>query len=446
MQEKQRHKFFYGWVIVAASWILNMFNQAGFTWGFTQFVGPLQKQFGWSSTSITLAWTCSLGWALLIGPWTGRFFDRRGPRALVLWGGLMAGVGWMVIPFVRSYWLFFIFFVFFVGTGLNATLGTAGASTIAMWFKKRRSLAMGIYHASSGGAGLLLIPLVGFLVDKYGWRTGALTLGVLITVLCVVLAPLFVQNPEQRGLQPDGDGVAPAPAQEKKRRPSILARLPLPKRHPPTEVDFTFREALRTWAFWVFAIAIWLRYLGMGMSQVHFIPLMLNKGYSLALATTILSLSLTINIPTRLLFGWLGDLYEHKWLLNICALSGGIAMLALDLANPSLPGFIWVYPLLWGNSLAMLPLQGAWLADTYGRKEYGTISATSNSITLSGRIVGALMAAAAFDLLGDYQMVFLIGSLGFFVGAAMLAFLPVARLPSRASAGGIAPAPRPPTA
>src|SRR5690349_16758986 len=119
---------FYGWIIVAAGWVLNMFNQGGFTWGFTQFVGPLQDQFGWSSTSITAAWACSLGWALMIGPWTGTFFDRYGPRALVLSGALMAGIGWILIPFVTNYWLFFILFVFLVGTGLNATIGTAANS------------------------------------------------------------------------------------------------------------------------------------------------------------------------------------------------------------------------------------------------------------------------------------------------------------------------------
>ncbi len=423
---------FYGWVIVMGAWVLNMFNQAGFTWGFTQFVGPLQKQHGWSSTSITLVWACSLGWALLIGPWTGRFFDRFGPKALVLSGGIMAGAGWIIIPFVKNYWLFFFVFVFFVGTGLNATIGAAGTSTIAMWFKKHRSLAMGIYHTSSGGAGLLLIPLVGILVDKYGWRVGAITLGALIAVLCAALTPFFTQHPEQRGLRPDGETPTSTPARADKRPHRFLERLPLPRRLPPTVVDFTLSEALRTPAFWVFAIAIWLRYLGMGMSQVHLIPMMTSQGYSLALSTAVLSLSLTVNIPTRLLFGWLGDLYEHKWLLNICAVSGGVAMLALVVAKPSVPAVIWIFPILWGNSLAMLPLQGAWLADTYGRKHYGSISSTSNSITQSARIAGALLAATAFDLLGNYQMILLVGSVGFFVGAVMLTFLRAVSPPPRA--------------
>jgi hypothetical protein len=68
----------------------------------------------------------------------------------------------------------------------------------------------------------------------------------------------------------------------------------------------------------------------------------------------------------------------------------------------------------------MLPLQAAWVADTFGRANYGAINAMSNSLALSGRIVGALGAALAFDLFGSYTLVMLIGAAGFGVGALLL--------------------------
>ncbi len=89
---------------------------------------------------------------------------------------------------------------------------------------------------------------------------------------------------------------------------------------------------------------------------------------------------------------------------------------------------MWVYAVLWGIGLAMLPLQAAWLADTFGRNHYGSISSLSNSLTLSGRLVGALGAALAYDLLGNYDAVLLVGAVGFAVGAVLLALLPTPKL------------------
>jgi len=87
---------------------------------------------------------------------------------------------------------------------------------------------------------------------------------------------------------------------------------------------------------------------------------------------------------------------------------------------------------LWGIGLAMLPLQAAWMADTFGRKHYGSINSDSNSFALSGRVVGALGAAVAFDFLGSYTALMLLGAAGFVVGAVLLLLLPA---PARGGAG-----------
>ncbi len=174
----------------------------------------------------------------------------------------------------------------------------------------------------------------------------------------------------------------------------------------------------------MFASAIFLRYMGMGMVQVHQMPHMLAQGMPVGMATAVLSLALVVNIPSRLLIGWMGDVYSKKWLLNMLAVAGGLALLALGFVGPSLAGLVWVYAVLWGIGLAMLPLQAAWLADTFGRNHYGSISSLSNSLTLSERLVGALGAALAYDLLGNYEGVLLVGAIGFAVGAVLLALLP----------------------
>ena len=362
-QRPQKQRFFYGWVIVVGAWIMYMLNQAAFTWGFTVFVNPLAEEFGWSRTSITIAWALSLSWGLLLSPWFGRVFDRYGPRSLMAIGGLLGGLGWLLIPTAGSYWAFLAYFVLLVGTGINGAIGpSVGSAAIAQWFKLRRSLALGLYFTGSGGAGLLLIPAMSALTLAYGWRVSAASLGITTLVLTLVVAPFMRHKPERHGLKPDG-GRAASAVPPNRQLGDFINRLPLPKHRPSLlEREFTLAEALRNLPFWLFTIAIFLRYIGMGITQVHQMPHMLAQGVDPAIATAVLSLSLMVNIPSRVAVGWMGDLYSKKWLLNLLAIAGGLGLLAFALVEPTLIGLVWVYALLWGIGLAMLPLQAAWVA------------------------------------------------------------------------------------
>src|SRR5688572_9038080 len=405
--------FYYGWVIVAGAWVMYMLNQAAFTWGFTVFVEPLAQEFGWSRTSITIAWALSLTWGLLLGPWFGRCFDRYGSRSLIVVGGLFGGLGWLLIPTTHSYWAFSAYFVLLVGTGINGALGpSTGSAAIAQWFQIRRSLALGVYFTGSGGAGLVLIPIMSALTEAYGWRVSAASLGATTLLLTAVVAPFMRHQPEKSELTLEA-GVIPDLETTKSRPPSSTRWFRSPTRQRLLEREFTLAEALRHVPFWLFTTAIFLRYFGMGITQVHQMPHMLSRGVEPVIATAALSLSLIINIPSRIAVGWMGDVYSKKWLLNLTAIAGGLALLAFALIGPTLTELVWVYAILWGMGLAMLPLQAAWVADTYGRANYGSINAVSNSFALFGRVVGALGAAFAYDLLGSYGFIMLLGAAGF---------------------------------
>lgn len=411
---------FYGWTVVAGAWFMYTLNQAGFTWGFTVFVNPLAEAHGWSRTSITVAWALSLSWGLLLAPWFGRLQDRHGARWVMLFGGVVGGAGWVLVPFCTDYWTFLACLVLLVGTGINGAIGpSAGSAAIAQWFKVRRSFALGIYYTGSGGAGLLIIPALSLIGESAGWRAAAWALGAAAVVISILVAPFMRARPEDHGLELDG-GPVPAP------RPRIwdgVRRLPFPRHRASAALDFTLAQALRTLPFWLFTGAIFLRYVGMGITQVHQMPHMLSEGVHPAVATAALSLALTLNIPARIAVGWLGDIYDKNWLLNVLAVAGGLALAAFAFVGPGTTSLVWVYAVLWGIGLAMLPLQAAWIADTFGRANYGAINSMSNSLALSGRIVGALGAAVAFDLFGDYTAVMLLGAAGFGVGALLLVAL-----------------------
>jgi len=421
VQQARAQAPFYGWIVVAGAWLMYTLNQASFTWGFTVYVNPLAEAHGWSRTSITIAWAASLLWGLLLAPWFGRLQDRHGARPVMLFGGIVGGLGWMLVPFCDDYRTFLACLVLLVGTGINGAIGpSAGSAAIAQWFKVRRSLALGIYYTGSGGAGLIFIPVMSLLAERAGWQTSAWALAATTIFVSLLVAPFMRRRPEDHGWQLDGGPVI-AP---KARVWDVVRRLPFPRHRASPSVEFTLAQALHSSAFWLFTAAIFLRYVGMGITQVHQLPHMLSEGVHPALATAALSLSLTLNIPARIVVGWLGDIYDKRWLLNMLAIAGGLALVAFAFVSPSTASLVWVYAAFWGVGLAMLPLQAGWVADNFGRANYGAINSVSNSIALSGRIVGALGAAVCFDFFGSYTAVMLLGAAGFGIGAILLLNLP----------------------
>lgn len=425
--ERGRPRVFYGWVIVGCAWILWLYNTMAFTWGFTVFVQPLDREFGWSRTAITLAWAATLSWSLLLGPFAGRLFDRIGPRFLTMIFGPVAGLGWMSIAFARSYWVFFMSFVFLVGTGLQLGLTATAQSVVAQWFRRRRSLAFGIALTASGFTGVTLVPLVSWLMTRYTWRVGAFVLGAIIAVTTIPISLLLRKRPEDIGLEPDGGFASSRGGAGTGGRPSVMRPV------LPPEVDFTPQQAYVTATFWFFTAATWLRWMGLGLLQVHQVPYLLERGLAPRQAAVILGLSLLANSPSRIVVGVLGDVFSKRWLLVACMLLQGAGLLALTFTNGMLLGY--VYAVLWGVGQSALGLQGAWVADLFGRRFYGSINSFSYSLSQSGRVIGGLGAALAYDLAGGYRVMFVSGVVGFVLSAVLIAVMPLPRQPREAPAG-----------
>src|SRR4051812_5089210 len=75
---------FYGWVIVAMGFIAQIFTSFS-AQGLSTYVGPLQREFGWSA-SATAAGRSFQQADSLLGPLNGWLVDRFGPRALMSGG------------------------------------------------------------------------------------------------------------------------------------------------------------------------------------------------------------------------------------------------------------------------------------------------------------------------------------------------------------------------
>src|SRR6476619_7182343 len=96
-----RMRFFYGWVIVAVGIVVGCIGMGG-VMSLGVFLQPMADSLGWSHAGISTASTLAFLWMGLGGFLWGWLYDRYGARVVVLFGGLLQGVGLIVASQAQS--------------------------------------------------------------------------------------------------------------------------------------------------------------------------------------------------------------------------------------------------------------------------------------------------------------------------------------------------------
>ncbi|KAK9474980.1 major facilitator superfamily domain-containing protein [Dipodascopsis tothii] len=151
-------------------------------------------------TSSEIAWITSLNSCILIigGLIVGRLFDMYGPRPLTIFGSIFMAVGVMTTSVSKTYYQFLL------SQGICTSIGSSalyyvGTSTVASWFKKHRSFALGICVSGSSVGGVVLPIVFRQVVSKAGFGWAVRSLGfIMLFMACVSIFSL------QPRLQPRG--------------------------------------------------------------------------------------------------------------------------------------------------------------------------------------------------------------------------------------------------
>ena len=194
--------FFYGWVIVAVAFVTMGVGVNART-ALSLLFPPILDEFGWERGVTAGAFSFGFLVSAVLSPSLGRLMDRRGPRVVIELGvGLMAA-GLMLATLVRQPW------------HLYATLGVLGGGVclgytgqalfLPKWFVRRRGLAKSLAFSGVGVGSIILLPWLGTLIGRAGWRAASWAMGILVLALLAPLNLLLKRRPEDLGLEPDGD-------------------------------------------------------------------------------------------------------------------------------------------------------------------------------------------------------------------------------------------------
>ena len=383
--------FFYGWWIVIAGGI-GMSIASGINFhGFGNFIIPLTKEFGWSRTVISAVFSLARLESGLLGPIEGYFVDRIGPRRLMLVGIPLMGLGYILMSRINSLSAFFLVYVLGIALGNSLGMSTPMTAAVANWFNRKRGLAFGVMW-SGVGLGGLLVPALGWTVERFGWRDAAMFVGIGLIAVGIPIASVMRHRPEQYGYYPDGK----APDGTAAQRPT----------QADLSQDFTAREALRTSSFWFLSLSITARSLVSGGIGLHLVPYFVGLGASPVGAAALAGSVGVMSIPGRFGLSAMGDFVDRRYVMAASLAVMTVAIVLMARAT-SISGVIPVLVVFSAAQGGISVIPQSLIAEYFGRRSYATIQGFRSSIQMAGIIVGPIISGLVFDATGSYTIAFL---------------------------------------
>ena len=379
-------------------------GSASFYYGLGSFFKPVVDEFGWSYAQTAFVLSIYQVEGGLMAPLVGFLFDRFGPRRLIMLGGFLLGVGFMLMSRVDSFTIFFAS-VLVMSVGFSTGFAGIGMATLANWFARRLTLAMGVCFIG-GGAGGVLVPALVWSIGQWGWRPTALATGFLVWLVVIPLAQLVSHRPEQRGLRMDGASPGPAPSHLSKAG----------KASPPlVEVGVGVREALRTRSFWMLTLISGLSFAANSALVVHQIPFLVSIGMTPQQGGFVLALMTLVSLPGRVGFGWLADRWSRRHTLALVFVLQGLGVLAFAFANNPLA--LITYLVIYGPAMGGgVPLRPSLQAELFGRRSFGSIQGIIQGLAGTAGIAGPVYAGWMYDVGGGYQTAFVLLAVTIIVG------------------------------
>lgn len=375
---------YYGWFMVVMAALAMVGTLPGRTQGLGLITEGLLADFGISRVGYARMnlWATLIGSLFCLG--FGRLLDFLGSRKVLTGLALLLGAVVIAMGQVTGTILIIVLLTLSRGFGQSA-LSVVSISLVGKWFQRRIDRAMALYTILLSLGFVFAFLGVGWLVENGGWRQAWGTVG---WILLLGLAPLAILIVRDRPTT----------------REAALEK-PEDRQEGSGERDFTWGQALKTPAFWVFAIASSVYNLvasGIGLFNESILA---ERGFDAGIYHTSLGITTLTSLAGNFMAGWLAA----KWSMNRLM---GIAMVFLSL------GLLWV-PFLGsvGQVYGFASLMGvaggfviviffSFWSKTFGRSHLGRILGTAQMMTVLASAVGPLLLARCQEATGSYASVF----------------------------------------
>ena len=144
-----RLPFFYGWIIVAVTFVTMAIGVNART-AFSLLFPPILDEYGWDRASVAGIFSFGFFVSALVAPFVGRLVDRKGPRLVVEAGVVALIAGLCLATLAREVWQFYATLGMLVGIGGNLVGYGVQSVFLPNWFVRRRSSTSDISMTKAG--------------------------------------------------------------------------------------------------------------------------------------------------------------------------------------------------------------------------------------------------------------------------------------------------------
>jgi OFA family oxalate/formate antiporter-like MFS transporter len=402
------------WLQLVAG-IICMAAVANYQYGWTYFVPAMQDANGWSNANIQWAFTFFVTLEVWIVPIEGPLVDKYGPKLLVLFGGIIAGLGWIINAHAGSVQMLWVGNAV-AGIGAGMVYGTCIGNAVK-WFGARRGLAAGLTSMGFGiGAAFTVAPILHMIkVSGYAYTFQffgiAQAIIVVIVSLVLVMPPRTLKAAEMLWAGRSAQAYTPP-------KPTVLQGTR----------DYSPGEVIVSPVFWVMFVMFTLVAAG-GLTAVAQLASIAKDFYIDQIPVTILvwtqatlawtgQLNNIVNGLTRPLLGGLSDRLGRENTMFVAFLLEGVGIFLLWKFGTTPLAFVLLAGLVffaWGEIFSIFP---ATMRDHFGQKfattNYGMLYMAKWVGSFGAPIAGYITAATH-----GWSMVLIIAAIMNIVAALM---------------------------
>ena len=372
------------WVLVAAFTLLMFSSGVGF-YGLAVYLQAFSRELGWSVSSISLATT----FFFLVGGISGlsiaKFIAKRDVRIMIIAGAIVGSGSLYCMRFVDQRWQLFVVYATYA-LGWSASGVGPVTTVVTRWFHTRRASAIAIASTGLSVGGIVVTPLIKWILDEQGIRNGSPWLAFIWFVGTVPVTLLFLRpSPHAYGWMPDGERVAPG--------------------EQPVVTGTPLADAVRS-RFFIAVTAAFIFAFGAQVGGVQQLVKLVEERTDRStamLGTVVLSL---FSILARFAGSRVVSRIDMTRFTVAVTAGQGISLAIIAVSNNRL-GFLLGIALFGSTVGNMLMMQSLLFAQRFGVLDYPRIVARHGLISFTGTAVGPILLGWLYDNAGGYRASYL---------------------------------------
>lgn len=382
---------YWRWVVVLGAFLI-LSLQYGARYSFGVFVKPMYVEYGWERSVISLGASINIFMYALGGIQSGWLLDRMAPKWIMTCGTVVTACGFFLAAGATSP------LTLYLSYGLMCGLGGAGiglvvcSSSVVKWFDRHQGMATGIATMGIGFGTMALAPLAGYITKHHDWRSGFITLGIIILVVGISISQSIMRKippegyaPELHGGNENGTAVA-VTGQDRENNNGSLGSL------------------FKDYRYWVITLFFTVEAVVFMMTFVHQVAFAIDSGIEKIAAASSLGAIGIAGLCGRFFFGWFSDRIRST---RIAAMLG-ILIMALGiyiLLQSNNARMLYLYALIFGFGYgSFAPLMPVLVSEQFGRRILGSAYGSMNFFVMGlGGGLGPIIGGVAFDRFGSYR-------------------------------------------